>query len=318
MRRYFWVLRWAFLAAAVLLSSTALGQGAPLDQADDAQKARAREAYVTAKKAYDDGDYRTAYEGFRTSYNEVASPNSHLMMAKALRALGRAAEAYGELKKALPEAEAAAAFNEKYKKTKADAIELIGEMKNLVGYITIKVSPQLSGAVSVNGTVVSDLDEAVIVDPGAHTVRLDAPDGPMEKQITVGAGGTALAEFAPPPPDMPTGRGDDDGGPTNLQTVGFVALGIGGAGMILFGVFGGLTASAFSDLEDKCPDNTCTDPAAQDDIDSGQTFQTVANTFLVVGVVGLIAGGALLLVPTDDEGTAITIGPAGIGIQGTF
>lgn len=303
--------------------------GVPVAEATEQQTADARDAYVEAKEAYDAGDLETALTRFRASYDIVASPNSHLMVAKCLMALGRQAEAYREVKLALPEAEAAASFDDKYLRTAEDAKKHLETLRAAVGFVTIRIAGDVGGDVTVNGVSVATLTEPVVVDPGEIEVVLEGAQGRITRRVTVGGGGTALVELgADPAVDDPADpvvaapeEPDDDDGLDTPVIIGFVAAGIGVTGMALFGVFGALTSSQFSDLETACAGGVCPE-GTQEDIDAGQTFQIVANTSLIVGVTGLIAGAALIAIPLaggdDDDTTALVVGPGQLGIRGAF
>jgi len=305
--------------------------GVAVDQASKAQIDEARGPYLEAKKAFDSGDYETAARGFRASYDIVASPNSHLMLAKSLEKLNRLAESYRTAKAVVPEAEAAAAEDDKYQRTAQDAQTLMKSLRGRVGYLTVRLPPGASGAVTVGGEPVGPaaLSEPVLVDPGPVVVRFEGAEGPMERSVTLGPGGTALIDFgardpaAPPAPDEPTDEGFQIHAPRAVG-IGLGAAGV--AGMVVFGVFGAMTSSKFSSLEDACtPEGLCP-PEAKGDLDDGKTFQTVANVGLVVGISGLIAGTTLFLlepeiVSGDDSKAAslsLTVGPAALGVQGTF
>ena len=112
------------------------------------------------------------------------------------------------------------------------------------------------------------------------------------------------------------------------------AGGVGAAGLITFGIFGGMTLSTYGDLDDTCPDGNCP-VGSQEDIDAGQTYQTVANVGLVIGLVGAAASATLFLLPMltgSDEGASeeemaaarrhppltIGVGPGALTIGGHF
>jgi hypothetical protein len=308
-------------------------QGVAVDQANKAQLDAARTPYIDAKKAFDAGDFESAARGFRASYDVVASPNSHLMLAKSLEQLGRLSDAYRAAKAVVPEAEAAAAQDDKYARTAEDARALMESLRGKVGYLTVRLPSGQSGTVTVEGRQLApnELSEPVLVDPGPVAVSFDTPDGPDARTITLGPGGTGLVDFgasdpsAPPPPDPI----DEDGEGFQIHAPRAVGIGLaatGVAGMVIFGVFGSMTSSKFSDLEDMCSaDGVC--PAdAQDTLDDGKTFQTVANVGLVVGITGLIAGTTLFLlepeIVSDDDGASaslkLTVGPGALGVKGSF
>jgi hypothetical protein len=147
-------------------------------------------------------------------------------------------------------------------------------------------------------------------DPGTHEVVISAP-GYLEQRttVTLAEGGTqelaiklekdpnAVAEqpaappvapIAPTPPPAPPA----DGGPKKNNTLAYVALGVGGAGMVVGGITGFLALGKKSDLE--CDGNKC--PLSQKDtLDSAETMATVSTVGFAVGFVGIGAGVVLLL-----------------------
>lgn len=325
----------ACAAAALLLSglvaAPSFAAGVAVDQASETELEAARGPYLEAKKAFDAGNYAAAVEGFQASYDVVASPNSHLMLAKSLDKLGRVAASYRAAKAVVPEAEAAAAQDDKYARTAEDARALMESLRGRVGYLTVRLPPGKSGTVAVDGREIAaeELAEPVLVDPGTVSVSFASPSGADERSITLGPGGTGLVDFgvrdpsAPPPAvDVDQGEGFQIHAPRAVG-IGLAATGV--AGMVVFGVFGAMTSSKFSELEDTCTPERICPPEAQGTLDDGKTFQTVANVGLVVGITGLIAGTTLFLlepeIVSDDEQSAsvkLTIGPAALGVKGTF
>ena len=81
---------------------------------------------------------------------------------------------------------------------------------------------------------------------------------------------------------------------SSARTIGFVAGGIGIAGIVSFAVFGQLNNAKFDKLQNECKSNRC-QPYLESERDTGKTFQTIANVSLGVGVVGLATGAVLLL-----------------------
>ena len=115
------------------------------------------------------------------------------------------------------------------------------------------------------------------------------------------------------------------GGP-GLLPVAIAFGGVGVLGMGLFGVAGGLTLAAESELVDKCGENgPCTSAADDELVDSAQTKQTLANVGLIVGAVGLAAGVTFLVIDIAGSGssdgsaqTEFVVGPGFAGLQGRF
>jgi len=73
------------------------------------------------------------------------------------------------------------------------------------------------------------------------------------------------------------------------KTIGFVALGVGAAGLLVGGITGGLAASKHGEITESCRDGQC--PLAQK-----ATIQPKIDSYNAMGAistVGILAGGAL-------------------------
>jgi len=110
---------------------------------------------------------------------------------------------------------------------------------------------------------------------------------------------------------------------------GWVALGIGGGGLVMGGVSGAVALSLDSKLIDACGDDHACDPgqasAVKSDISAHDLTRTLTTVGLIVGVVGAGTGLTLLLTaPSQDEkrspkaGITPFIGPASMGVKGVF
>jgi tetratricopeptide (TPR) repeat protein len=78
----------------------------------------------------------------------------------------------------------------------------------------------------------------------------------------------------------------------SISPVTWISLGVGGAGLAVFGVFGILALTTAAELDDNCvPLGTCT----ADDVDSLGTYSLVADIGLLTGVAGGGLGLALLI-----------------------
>ena len=125
---------------------------------------------------------------------------------------------------------------------------------------------------------------------------------------------------APPPPD------EEEGGISPLVWVGF---GVGAAGLIVWGITGGISMSKSSTLKDECTDGVCS-PDQESELDSATTLAHVATAGLVVGLVGCTVGLVSLFAfgsGSDEPDETATdsavvlrplIGPTTIGLEGRF
>lgn len=317
-------------AALWLASATAGAAGVPVDAATPQQTEQARAAYAAAKKSYDAGKLDAALIGFMKSYEIVASPNSHLMVARTLADLGRYLEAYRESTLTVKEAEHAAERSPKYKKTLETARAQVIELRQKVGFLKIAIAggqalPE-NATVEVGDRLVRDIGEPIVVAPGPIRVRLTNEHGSDLAEAEVLGGGEAsvlleIPEPAAPPPPLPRPPPAPLPPPqTNVPRVmAFVSGGVGAAGLLVFGVLGGLSLNRFDDLEGSCLNGTCPE-GSQDAIDEGKTFQVGANIGLCVGIGGVIAAVALFLYDAEESGAAIEVAPVphGVGIGGRF
>lgn len=315
------------LTATLALSTTAAGQPVDVTEASEEQKAAARDAYKAGDKTFAAGQYDEALDHFRSSYQTVASPNSHYMIARSLDMLGRHVEAYEELEATIAEADALAASDDRYAKTAATARENLEQWRQKIGLLTLDVSAPSGASLTVGGRQIDFWDRPIPVEPGQVEVTLTTPDGTKQRTVEVAAGGTAELTMVAPAPlvvdEAPPEETDD--GISGLRIGAYVGFGVGAVGLIGFGVFGGLHLSEYGDFEDECPDGSCP-PDRSADADSGRTYQTIANVGLIVGIAGASAGLGLLIADLLSDGSeedgkdelAISVGPGSLSVGGTF
>lgn len=139
-----------------------------------------------------------------------------------------------------------------------------------------------------------------------------------------GAGGAKAEGPGPgPQPDGP-----DEGAPGQTQRlIGWTALGVGAAGMVVGGVLGGVAAGQGGDLEPQCPDRVCA-PVLQGDVDTYNTLRMASGVGLIGGAILAAAGGVLLwtapssapAAPQGSGGVRVTprVGWLAVGVEGTF
>jgi hypothetical protein len=293
----------------VFLGEAHAQQGASLSSATDEQKAAAGKAFEEGLKLAKAGKHEDALASFRASYGAVASPNSHLMIARELVELGRVGEAYSEYEATVTEAEAAAALDKKYAAALKSATTERDDLRKKVHLIQLSVSGQKPGDKVMVGTrevSESDWSKPIAVPPGSVTLELVSGGSPVASQtVEATAGGESNVGLAPPsaaPAAEPEpaqasaqGKISTSEGSPDLRTWAYIAGGVGVAGLVTFGVFGLLSNSKHSKLEDECNNDICSKDL-QDTRNQGKTFQTIANVGLIVGIAGLGTGTALYLI----------------------
>lgn len=309
------MLRLALLALLVASSASAAAAGVPIDQATDAQKEAATEAYAKGRTSFDERRFVDALTEFRASYDIVASPNTHLLIAHTLRELGRNAAAYEEFSAVEGEARAAAATDPKYNESVELAVSERAMLREKIGLVTLDVrGADAAATLTVEGRKLGRdaWGRVIALDPGTITFVLTTSAHSVVRELEVRAGAehTLVIDATVAPSKV-----QDPATVDWFSTLRVVAYGVAGAGVLSFAAAGGLGGAALSQhdkLQDACGDLPC--PDRQDDIDRGRTFQTAANVMLIVGG-GLVAAGVVLwFIAPDLDGSAGS-GEVAVGVH---
>ena len=317
-------------ALLTCLGGSAWAQPRPAPAAPAATDAAKQ--YEAGVALFDAKNFEGALVSFRQALDATGSPNARLYVARCLMALSRPVEAYDELAITAREAAARAESEPKYAQTRDAAAAELVLLEPKIGKLVIALADAPAGAaVTLDGAPVaaSRLGAPIVVAPGNRVVEVTTPSRPKERrEIVVGGGETKTiavsfqrsagsADPTAPPvvPDEPRGGA--------VRTLGFVTVGVGVAGMVVFGVTGALSNNKFKTLEDECGSQRCTDPKYGDVVDSGKTLELVSNIGLIGGIVALAGGGAMILFGGPSEpaaGGSVAISPDGgvLRYRGTF
>jgi hypothetical protein len=312
--------------ATWLLALTVLVAPATAFAQSEADKSTARQLAIDAQAALEAGDAEKAADLFRRADELYHAPTLVLGLARAYAAQGKYVEATEAYNRLIREALAADA-SDKFKQAQADAQSEIGGVQAKIAWVTITVEGPPQPTLDLDGVAMSAAALGVrrAVNPGEHTLRASGEGfAPGETKFSVGPGeSTDVAlklepgESGHPLPPGETASGDDPGMP--MRIAGFVALGLGGAALILGGVTGGLAMGKHGDLEEACPEGRC--PAdQQSNLDSFHTLGTVSTVGFVVG--GVLAAGGLVLVLVAPSGgqeeAALELGPSSASLRVRF
>ena len=300
---------------------------------DSAKKATA--FYVKGSDLFKAKKFALALEQFRLSYAAVASPNSHLYIARCMAAMGDARAAYAEFDKVVEEAGERGKTEDKYLPTRDTARVERDELLSKVALVTISVvHPGPTTIVRMGDAEVprEQWDKPFAVAPGAVEAKISAGDRAITSQsatINAGQSRTLVLDAAAAPAVADGGGGA--GGPTPATKTGRSALfpagiavgAVGVAGFVLFAIEGSMSKSTYSKLETACGAGPC--PASYaDQISSGKTQQTIANVGLVLGAVGVAAGTTMIVLSMGKSKSApaattgLVVGPGYLGAKGTF
>lgn len=305
----------------------------PIEAATNAQKKRAVKEYREGLEHFDAQKFEEALASFESSLAQVDSPNSRLMVARCLAKLERSADAYREFTRVLAEATALSRGLDKYEGTRDAARTELAALKQTVAIVHVVTD----GSVTLNGAQIeAPASSELVLPPGPATFVLSLSNGAqVTEQVTLAAGEEREVELVVPAqkapvsvaPVQPRVEYRDAPNSVSTETLGYVGLGVGGAGVLGFVVFGVLNSQQHGDLQDACPDNQC--PASlREDAESGRFYQTAANVSLGVGVVGLMTGAVLLLsgeavesstsTSASDTSTELVLGPREVLLRGSF
>jgi hypothetical protein len=322
------------LAAALLCASGSSGAQTPNPQQEAAALFTKGRALLAA------GSLDEACAALAQSQALINAGATLLNLADCHSRQGKTASAWQEFGQAIVLAQEA-----QFSRAIEVAKQRHAELEAKLSFLTIVVPPEtrkLGGfALTLNGYPVPQdaWDQRVPVDPGpfaiaakadgyqpfSTTLRVD-PDGD-KREVTV-----TLVRVPPPPPvaappspvappPPPPPRASASG--SSRKTLGFVSLGVGGAGLLVGAVTGGLALSLHGTLAAGCPGARCPSSLVPT-LDSYNRDGLVSTIGFVAGAA--FAGLGIVLVATAPKGggprvgvvVSATSGGGALGAAGSF
>jgi len=326
-----------------VLLATLLFAGSALAEPTAADRATARTLAQEGQDALDAKKYSVSVDRFSRAESLVHAPTLLLGLARAQLGLGNLVEAQENYNRIIREGVAPGA-PKSWAKALADATKEVQVLAPRIPWVTINVTGPSGPQVVLDSTPVpaASLGVRRAVNPGDHTIKAFA-DGylPSSRSISLVEGQTlsvtldlepAPAPPTPPPPaDMtplaPMPETTKSSGAGTRKTLMFVSYGVGAAGLIVGGVFGGLAMSKKSHLDKVCviDGNHCPKDEASN-VDTYRTMGTVSTIGFITAGVGAAAGTILLL--TLPRGASTQSGSTGqvsafigwesAGVKGTW
>lgn len=330
----------ALIAAPVLASAPGVAEAQPkpakaaAPHSAEADAKKAQVLFIKGSDLYKAKKYGLALEQFRLSYATVASPNSHLYIARCLAALGETRNAWLEFDKVIDEATERAKTEDRFLQTrdsaKVERDELAPRLA-IVNFNVLHADPSSTLRVGAHDVPRARWGHPFPLDPGSVEAVVQTPGRPaFVVPLSVGPGDRREVSIDLNAP-VAAGPRRDAGPPPRrgktsvLRPISYVAAGIGVIGFGMFAVGGALTLSTYASLEKKCGgERACPPGEADSDVSAGKTQQTIANVGLVVGIVGVATGATLFALslrkPARDSQatTHLVVGPSWGGVQGTF
>jgi len=283
-----------FLLSAALLVSLP----ARADSVDDA-----RALFTEGSASLKAGRPQEALEKLERSYALVPSPNTELLLGRALREVGRKVDALRALEHAEVEARRRGnAGVTRYGQTEAAAHAEAASLRAQLGTLRVRVAHPEEATLSVDGIpvpIAPEGDTTVVHEPGRVEVAV-ARSGEAEARqiVTVDAGATVQMEFASREAKPLVVRVPEPARrePAPVPWAVPAAITAGGVMVVAGGIFTGFalkSGATYDALSDRCGPRSC-GPADRADADAGKRDQTIANVALVVA--GAAAAAALSFV----------------------
>lgn len=308
----------ASLTAAIVSLSAASSLAAPSPK----EKAEARTLVNDAKKAMKDKRWGDAVGALKKADKLDPSPAIELDLAQAQINLGKLLDASKTLAAIEGNADKGAAA----KKARESAAKMLADLKAKIPTVKVTVKgPAGKASVTLDGLEV-DASGEIPVDPGDHNVGASAAGfKAIEKEVKLAEGARQTVELALVA-DAPAAPKEEEKG---SRVPGIVLTSIGGAALVVGGVFGGLAFSATSSAKAQCKGNLC--PAsAESDISRSKLYGNVSTGMLIGGGAVAVTGIVLAIVApggkkSDEAPKSARVmrvvpwmGADQIGVAGTF
>jgi hypothetical protein len=325
---------------AVLVPAPALAQS-------DSDRATARQLGQDGEAALGTTDWKRAEDDFRRADALYHAPTLSLGLARAQAAQGKFVEAWENYHRVVIEN---VTSSPAFAKALADAQREIGAIEGRRSRVTVTVTGAEAPKVTIDDVPIraEALGVERFIDPGSHTFKA-AADGyqPSAQSLAIAEGGSQtvtlalqkdsgapaslLVEPAAPVPGAaaaapyPAGETVSPAREaSSARTWGWIAIGVGGAGLVEGIITGLLAVGKHSDLAKDCANGIC--PSTENsELSSYHTMGTLSTVGFIVGGVGLAGGTVLLLTAPKSRATLATgfsvtpyLGLGGAGATGTF
>jgi hypothetical protein len=259
-----------------------------------------------AVQAYEAGRHAEARSAFRRAH--ALYPTS-----RTLRGIGMCSFNLGDYTDAVYQLEQALIDSRKplSEEQQAQTRDLIGKANTRVGRFRLRLTPP-EAVLRVDGNAPLILEgNELLVEAGQHEIEARAPGFLMARSSVKVEGGDrttlvfhlmrdeyGVAEANTSPRDVArksAASGEAQG--THhawVRTVGYVSLGVGAASLLGFAVTGALALADENKLQDRCPDEMCSE-MYRSTVQRYNTMRTLATVTLIAGGALTVLGGTLLI-----------------------
>ncbi len=303
---------WAASAVLALACATQTAHAGPKDDDLKARRAQAAQLHAEGATFYERGSFDAARGKFHEAFARSQNPNSLFNEARSAGRGGHALDAANLLKAylALPENDKVTAQDRK------EAEGLLDEAMGKLCSLDVRVTK-----CTVDG---KEHAGAVLVEIGAHEVKMNGPQGERTKTVMCKAREVVVVTYDEAPTG-PKGNSSADQWllPATLAGLGVIGLGVGiGLGAASGGSKSDAIAASRGGACAELASATCREARSQ---------ESTANTLATGSVIGYVGGGVFLLASAisvvalkpwreRNAQTQVRITPAlgGLWIDGTF
>jgi len=329
------------LLLALMCPVVAAATGLSVIDASKQELDNAKSPYMDGVKAMNEKRYKDAVEKFQQSYDIVASPNSRLMLGRALVKVNRLLDAYKEFEATVTQATELAARQPKYQKTADAAKKELDDVRVELAFITVIPGTE----VSIGGHKLSDADwgKPIPVNPGKIYVEITSTDGRVrKKRMRMEPGVTRVLTADLTPTSSTTAHSDEEpakeqeqkheesassspsGSGLDRKTVGYATGAVGALGVVGFVGFQVVGKAIFGDPKENCKGTQCS-AAAVDNAQIKGRYEGFSYASLTLGILGLGVGAYLILTDhpstsgdSSSASTALQVGPGSFSLTRTF
>ena len=318
----------------LIVAFAALVLGAPVAHA---QSAAAEALFREGRTLIKQGNLKAGCDKLEASEKIESSVGTLLNLGDCRERQGRFASAWAAFRKAEAMARREGNDIKREREARRRAVALEGDLASIT--VQVGAKSRTDGLViKRDGEVVDSAlwGNAIVVDPGSHTVIAEAPGKkPWRSDISIGKGGKrwvviptlesdAPVAITPPPAPPPRVVVDAQPAPSTVTVVpeprtvvttstwttarkASVVVGILGLGAVGAGVYFGTQSNDLQAQSDAiCPTTVCDDPQGLALNDRAQDNAMRANVLFVAGGGAVVAATVMWFIGAPDEHTVIS------------
>jgi len=312
--------------ALCVVSMPALAQPEP----SGTELASARSLFNEARMAEERGDWTEALAKLDVVAKVKMTPQVRFHLGLCQEHTAQLVEALNNLERAASEGS-----EQNLPTVVAEAKEHAAGVRARLPKLSIVLPRGPAARVEIDGRLVASvlLNRPMVFDPGAHKVVATAPGLVFSQDISIGEGEERRVEVVFSPASVLAAGTVTTGdaqvadsaaadSPERSSTLGWLAVGTGGAALIGASISMLVRQGALDDIDAACPNHQGCPRSLESAQSKASTFGTLAAVLAAVGGVSAATGIVLLVQPHTQQGSAqVSVGPwmtsSGAGATGS-